>query len=88
MTYLKQKMHEHLWYYSSLLIVLILGVTFIVFSNSNVKAQLSITVLVTFFYVLWGIIHHHLDHDLTAKIVVEYVLIGTLGMTIVYFLLG
>lgn len=88
MAYLKQKMHEHLWYYSSLLVVLFLGVIFIIFSNTNIKAQLSITVLVTFFYVLWGIIHHHLDHDLTAKIVVEYVLIGTLGMTIVYFLLG
>lgn len=37
-------------------------------------------------YVLWGIIHHYLEHDLDWQIVIEYVLLGTLGFILVSYL--
>lgn len=44
-------------------------------------------VITSLFYVGWGILHHFVHHDLNAKIVVEYVLIGSLGMTVVLFII-
>lgn len=79
-------MKKHLGYYISLLAILFLGVL-IAFNSSDKQFQLLVTVVTAFFYTVWGVLHHALNHELTAKIVIEYVLMATLGIAFVFFLL-
>lgn len=41
----------------------------------------------TGFYILWGIIHHKVNKTLHFKIVLEYILIGALGLFLLEILL-
>lgn len=79
-------MRRHLGYYLSLLAILGVGFATLFFSTDRSFQMLSLTVTISF-YVLWGIIHHLIHHDLTAKIVVEYSLMGALGEALVFLIL-
>lgn len=78
---------KHWVYYLFLLLILSIGVLIILFSPDNDSLQMSIVVLMTAFYVLWAVIHHLIDHDMHAKVMLEYILIGMVGISIVYFVL-
>ncbi len=82
-----KKISEHTIYYVVLLIILSFGFL-LAYNSSDRSFQIGVIIAITFFYVLWGIIHHLMNHDLHAKIVVEYILIGAFGLTIIYFLLS
>lgn len=82
-----KKISEHTIYYISLVIILSLSFM-LAYSSSNRDFQIGVVVATTFSYVLWGILHHLMNHDLHAKIVVEYILIGAFGLTIIFFLLS
>ncbi len=81
-----RRVSEHYIYYVSLIIILSLGFL-LAYSSSDRTFQVGVIVVTTFFYVLWGIIHHLMNHDLHMKIVIEYILIGAFGLTITFFLL-
>ncbi|MCL5970886.1 MAG: hypothetical protein M1450_05320 [Patescibacteria group bacterium] len=81
------KFKKHLGYYLSLLTILILGLLLTFLATPNIKLQIIIILVTIFFYVLWGILHHLINHELTGKIMVEYVLIGALGVSILFFIL-
>lgn len=83
-----QNLRSHFWYHLSLAIILVTSVLLVLQSNGDSSMQMLAVVMAGFFYAVWGVLHHYREHDLTAKIVVEYVLISSLGMTIVYFLLS
>lgn len=56
---------------------------FLIVSTKNVPQMQMIAIVMTaFFYVLWGIVHHMIHHDITAKIVIEYILIGAVAVTL------
>jgi len=80
------KLEKHTGHYLSLITILGVGFAILFFSSDRSFQMLSLT-LTVFFYVLWGIIHHYLNHDLTAKIVVEYSLMGALGEALVFLIL-
>lgn len=81
------KSKTHSAYYISLILILALGF-FLILQNQYGRAfQLTAAVLTAIFYCLWGIVHHYVHHDITAKIVLEYVLIASLGMSVILFLL-
>lgn len=82
-----KKIKMHIGYYISLIVILAFGFLLVFLSSPNRNLQMMIVVLTTLFYILWGIIHHLINHDLYIKIVVEYVLIGGLGLAIVLFIL-
>jgi hypothetical protein len=82
-----KKVKKHIGYYISLIAILAVGFLLAFLSSPNRDLQLMIVVLTTLFYIFWGIIHHLINHDLYVKIVVEYILIGVLGLTIVLFIL-
>ncbi|KKQ28569.1 MAG: hypothetical protein US48_C0044G0004 [Candidatus Levybacteria bacterium GW2011_GWA2_37_36] len=82
-----KRISEHAIYYIALLIILSLGFL-LAYSSSDRSWQIGVIIAITFFYVLWGIMHHLINHDLHTKIVVEYILIGAFGLTIVFFLLS
>lgn len=81
-----KKFKKHLGYYLSLSLILLLGLFLVFLATPNIKLQTIIILLTIFFYVLWGILHHFINHELTPKIVVEYVLIGILGISILFFI--
>lgn len=85
---MKTSFKKHYRYYFSLFIVLFFGILALVNSYYNRQLQILVIVLTSFLYVSLALIHHFLEHDLTAKIVVEYVLIAILGVSAFVFLLS
>ncbi len=84
---MKATLRKHLWYYGVGAIFQGLGLLLIILSSGFPHIQMTYVVLMAFFYVLWGILHHIFHHDLHTKIVLEYVLFASLGITVIYFLL-
>ena len=83
-----KKFKKHFGYYLSLSAILLLGIVLVVLTSPNIKTQGLVISLTVFFYVLWGILHHLMTHNLNIKIVIEYILIGAFGLTIIFFLLS
>lgn len=81
------RLRKHIGYYISLILILIFGFLLAYINSPNRIFQTGIIIMTTFFYVLWGLLHHLLNHDLNMKIVIEYILIGSFGLTIIFFLL-
>ncbi|EKD65036.1 MAG: hypothetical protein ACD_50C00208G0008 [uncultured bacterium] len=77
----------HIWYYTSLVGILSFGFLFVYLASPNRGLQMLLVISTTIVYISWGIIHHLLNHDLHAKIVVEYMLIGILGLAFVFLVL-
>jgi hypothetical protein len=82
-----QKFKKHLGYYISLIAILAFGLVLVLLTANDPKMQSLAILLTVFFYVLWGIVHHLINHELTLRIVIEYVLIGALGLSILFFML-
>lgn len=78
---------KHLWYYAGLVTVSVLALSLVLLSTFDKTFQLGVIMLLSFFYVAWGLLHHYMHHDLHAKIVLEYVLMGALGVSIAFFVL-
>lgn len=71
---------RHLLYYAALVSVLLLG-----FLAS--REARFILILLPILYVVLALLHHAAEHTLTSKIVVEYILIGSIAMAIFAFLI-
>lgn len=84
---MSKKINEHVLYYISLIVIFALGIVLMFFATPNKQLQMLIFVIMAFFYCVWGLLHHLINHELSSKIVVEYILIGTLGVAIMFFLL-
>jgi len=84
---MKKRFSTHLAYYISLIAVFLIGFLLIEKFSPNAQAQILIFSLITVFYIILGIIHHLLNHRLNAKIVIEYILIGSFGIAVIFFLL-
>nr|MBI5455762.1 hypothetical protein [Candidatus Levybacteria bacterium] len=80
-----KKFQKHEGYYLSLSLIFFLGLLLTFLVSPNFVLQTIIILLTILFYVLWGILHHLINHELTAKIMVEYILIGLLGISILFF---
>jgi hypothetical protein len=78
---------RHLLYYIGLLVVLASGLVLIAQSLHDLNLVMGVTIFMSFFYVAWAILHHYIHHDIHAKVVIEYVLIGMMGIAVVYFTL-
>ena len=81
-----KKFKKHFSYYLSLLAILLLGIVLVFLTSPNIKLQSLVISLTVFFYVLWGILHHLINHELSTRIVIEYVLIGVLGLSVLLFM--
>ena len=80
------KKRTHLLYYIFLLGILFWGIFLIFMFNPKRDLQMVTLLLLSFIYVLAGIIHHLINHDLVLKIVVEYILIAALGVAAAFFI--
>ena len=82
-----KKLMKHYGYYAVLILIASFAILFMSRNDLDAQMRMLIIVLITFFYVGWGVLHHYLHHNLTIKIVLEYVLIGSLGITLIFFLI-
>ena len=80
-------MKTRLFHYFVLAVILLGGIFMFFSSQGNTGIQLIVGTITAISYILWGIIHHLINHDLNVKIVIEYILIGVFGLTIIFFLL-
>jgi hypothetical protein len=75
-------------HYITLLSLLAAGLAAIVLFSSDKTFQVVLVWVLSFIYVIWGIIHHWIHKDLHPKIILEYLLIAALGaLPITAFLL-
>jgi hypothetical protein len=82
-----QRIKAHLGYYTVFLLMGGLGFYLLATNAHVVEARMTIVVLLAFFYIVWGLLHHYIHHDMSTKIVLEYVLVGALGISVIFFLL-
>ena len=80
------KLNDHLTYYVFLIASLAIGTMLILVFSPNKILQMSAVVGLSFVYALIGIAHHLINHDLVAKIVIEYVLVAALGIAAAFFI--
>lgn len=73
---------EHILHYSIILGILSAALFLILFFPQDLNTQFTIIVTSAFLYVCYGILHHELKHDLTVKIVLEYVLVAALSLAL------
>lgn len=80
-------MKFHNWYYFFLFLIFLAGSIAISILRYNKLFQIGILVILAAGYVVLGIIHHSTHHTITAKIVIEYLAIATLGISVTIFVL-
>jgi hypothetical protein len=78
---------KHILYYIILSVILLFGLFLLLQKNLSSSMHIFIALLLCLFYVIWGIVHHRFNHSVSARIVLEYVLIGIVGFLILNFLL-
>lgn len=78
---------KHYLYYLFLLIMEALIGALIISSQGDRYMQLVYGLFAAIIYVVWGIIHHLINHTLHKKVVIEYLLMGAVGVSILYFFL-
>jgi len=78
--------HDHMLYYSMMIIFQILGFLLVYVASPNVSLQMEIVIINSGLYIFWASLHHYFHHDLHPKIVLEYVLVGFLGIIMTFFL--
>lgn len=83
----KLEWKKHWLYYAILLVAEGVGLILLSLATYNKPLQLLIVMLMSVIYVFSAIVHHYLTHDVHPKIVVEYILMGALGISITFFLL-
>ena len=78
---------KHSGEYTILSILAAFYLTAILYFKSNPQYLLFATMIFGIFYVFWGIYHHLKNDYFQIKIVLEYLLVATLGVAIISTLL-
>lgn len=84
---LDQMTRNNLLHYSVLVVMMNIAVGAFLFFSFNHTYQLIILLVTGISYILWGIIHHHLQDDLHLKVIVEYILVALLAEIIILSLI-
>lgn len=78
---------KHLWYYTSFIVIQLLGLWLVLLTAHDKDLQLAVIAFTSIYYIFWALAHQYFHHHLTPKIITEYVLMGSLGMTVALFFL-
>ena len=82
-----KKVKVQIMHYSTLIAILVAGIVgFYLFSYDRLF-QAAVAVAISVSYVAWGIVHHKIHDDLHTSVVVEYILVASLGLVIVFSLI-
>ena len=78
---------KHTSHYLPLLGILFLGVLAFALFSYDRAFQVAISISTALAYVAWGLIHHHLHRDLHLAVFIEYLIVASLGLVIVFSLI-
>lgn len=53
----------------------------------NQLFQALVAVFMAVIYIFWGILHHYIHDDLYPSVVIEYLLVASIGLVIVFSLI-
>ena len=82
-----KRIAKYLPHYLSLAGILIAGVAgFLVFSYER-AFQIAVDIGLALAYVAWGIIHHAIHRDLHLSVVIEYIVVASLGLVVILSLI-
>lgn len=84
---MKKELRTHWSYYLFLLVVFLSAMILTGLFVSNYQMQMIIVIGVTVFYIMMSLIHHKIEHDLHLKIILEYVMMGGLGISVIFLLI-
>ena len=84
---MKRRVKKHLLYYVSFVLIQVVGAYIVYLFSFNFQLQITTVILMSFFYFLFAILHQYLHHTLHPKIVIEYALMGTVGIAVTFFLI-
>lgn len=73
----KKIFSHHAFYFFETLMILT-GIFFMLVVSYSIILQFLVLVFLLLSYIVLGFIHHFINHDLRAKIVLEYILISAL----------
>ena len=83
----KKYIARQLPHYLALVGILLAGfVAFCLFSYDRVF-QIAVAISLAVSYVVWGIVHHLIRRDFCLAVLIEYILVATLGLVIVFSLI-
>lgn len=78
---------KHVPYYTPLVGIFIAGALgFALFSYDRVF-QVAISIAIALSYIIWGLVHHLIHKDLYWEVVVEYLVVASLGLVILFSLI-
>lgn len=78
----------HFLHHAIVVGILLLGIGASLLFSADRRLALIAIVATGIVYAAYGIIHHRIEHDLTIKIVVEYVLVALLVVSLFIFVRG
>lgn len=78
---------KHPYYYVIAGLIQIIGFVGVAFFAQTDQTKIEVIVLMTMLFTAFALLHHYFDHDLHPKVVIEYVLMGSLGITLAFFVL-
>lgn len=79
---------NHIVHYLIILAIVVFGIFGSTLFVADKGVQTVWVIAVAILYLCYGVLHHYLVHDLTAKIVVEYVLVAFLVVSLFVFVRG
>lgn len=74
---------RHLYHYLPLFGVFAAGLLVFVRFSQDVWFMLAAAVAVSVSYVVWGIVHHYLHHDLYWEVAFEYLIYAAVGLLMI-----
>lgn len=75
---------HHIFHYFILLTIIIGGLGAFFSFRAYPVIQLLVGITTAIFYVIWGIVHHFVDRDLSVKIVIEYLIVAIFAIVILW----
>ena len=78
---------KHIPHYLSLIGLFVIGILGIYLFSYDRSFQMSVVIATAAAYVAWGVVHHYLHRDLYLSVVIEYLVVATLGVILVFSLI-
>lgn len=80
--------HAHLVHYAIIVCIVLTGVGLTALFSADKNMQLLVMIITAISYVIYGLLHHKLEHDVTIKIVLEYILVAGIAIALFIFVRG
>jgi len=82
-----KKITKDIQHYLPLIGILLAGILGFVWFSYDKGFQAAVVIAVAIAYVSWGLVHHAIHRDLHLSVIIEYIVIASLGLVIVFSLL-